>query len=111
MRAPVYRNIEATNTLLGLSFPAEVLAFLAGSVGCIQLFAPVVALLGIACLYGGIRFLGHGRPPLFMQHFLSRRLRKALTGNRLSAAARSSAPRFPHGRYLSRDVPRRGGGP
>ena len=103
MRAPVYRNIEAQNTLAGLAFPMEVLLFLAGCVGFIQVFAPLPALAGIAGLYGGIRAASHGRPPLFLQHWLSWHFRSLYTGGRLSAAARSRVPRFPFGPYVSRE--------
>lgn len=108
MRAPVYRNIEARNTFLGLAFPIEAALFLGGCVLFIQCLAPGLALVANVGLYVGIRLLGYGRPPLFLQHVLQWRFRQLLCGGRLSAAARSRCPRFPHAPYDSRDVPPRG---
>jgi|CXWL01.1.fsa_nt_gi type IV secretory pathway VirB3-like protein len=109
MRAPVYRNIEGQNTLLGLAFPVELLAFLGGCVAFIQLFHPLAALLAAAVLYVLIRVASHGRPPMFFQHWAAWTLRQIVASGRISAAARSSAPRFPYGSYQVRDLgPKRG---
>ena len=109
MRAPVHRNIEAQNTLLGLAFPIELLAFLGGCLALIQFLPPLLALPASGALYLVIRLLGYGRPPLFLQHWLTWKFRQQLTGGRLSAAARSRILQFPHGPYLARDLPARKG--
>lgn len=104
MRAPVYRNIEGQNTLLGLAFPFELLAFLGGCVAFIQFCHPLVAVLAAPVFYVLIRVASHGRPPMFFQHWLAWTLRQAIAKGRISAAARSSAPRFPYGPYQVRDL-------
>lgn len=108
MRAPVYRNLEAQSSLLGLAYPFELLAFLAGTVTSIQLLPPTVSIAGVVGLYLIIRILSHGRPPLFFQHWAARAIRTLVAGTRISAAARSRAPRYPLGQYHSRDLPPRG---
>ena len=74
MRAPVYRSLEAKNTVLGS---------------------------GIAmAAYVLIRIANYGRAEGFVQHYLQFKVRRLLSGGRLSAAARvgpGRAPRFPHG--------------
>lgn len=95
MRAPVYRNIEAPNTLLGLSFPTEV------SIVALGFWAAMTALpllAGLACTlaaYAGVRLSSYGRPPLFLQHFLIWKARQTFFCGVLSAAARSKSPYFP----------------
>jgi len=108
MLAPVYRNLDAPSAFLGLAFPTEWLAVLgAGWVGT-ALGAPNVGASAALGIYLVIRLAGHGRPEGHLQHWLQWRVRRALGGGRLSAAARGRAPRFPHGPYEWRD--RRAGG-
>src|SRR5438445_9777107 len=100
MRAPVYRNIEAQNTLLGLAFPTEVLAVLGVFWGAMVLAPPGLALLATAAAYAGVRIVGYRRAPLFVQHYLAFQSRRLLGGGVLSAAAQSPAPRFPFAAYV-----------
>jgi len=109
MRAPVYRNIEAQSTLLGLAFPTEVAVVLGSFWGSMLLLPAGLALLATAAVYTAVRVVGYGRPPLFLQHYLAWRLRGLLGGGRLSAAARSPAPQFPFGARSFRDLPARVG--
>ena len=106
MRAPVYRNIEAQSTFLGLAFPTEVGVFMLGVWALLLSTAFTTALLGSAALYAVVRLATYGRPPLFLQHLLGQQMRRSLAQGRLSAAARASVPRFPFGHYLCRDVGR-----
>lgn len=95
MRAPVYRNIEAPNTLLGLSFPTEVSVV---ALGFWVAMTTLPLLPGLACTlasYVGVRLSSYGRPPLFLQHFLIWRMRHAVSSGLLSAAARYRSPSFP----------------
>ncbi len=107
MRAPVYRNIEARNTLLGLAFPSEVLVVLSGFWVAMLLLPPGSALLASAAVYAGVRLASYGRAPLFLQHYLAWQFRRLYALGRISAASRTRAPRFPFAPCLSRDVPRR----
>jgi len=105
VHAPVYRNLDAPSTFLGLAFPMEWLAVLgAGWVGT-TLGAPNVGAGAALAIYLVIRIAGHGRPEGHLQHWLMWRIRQARAGGRLSAAARSCSPRFPHGAYEWRDRP------
>ena len=103
MRAPVYRNIEAQSTFLGLSFPTELGIFMLGVWALLLSTAFTTALLGSAALYAAVRLSTYRRPPLFLQHALGRLMRRWLARGRLSAAARGRTPRFPFGPYVSRD--------
>src|SRR5262245_9257717 len=103
MRAPVYRNIEAQSTFLGLALPTEMGIFMLGVWALLLSSAFTTALLGSAALYAVIRLATYGRPPLFLQHALGRVTRSWLAGGRISAAARARAPRFPFGPYRCRD--------
>jgi hypothetical protein len=47
--------------------------------------------------------LNHGHPPQHWPHWVAFQLRRHLHGGRLSAAARSRAPQFPHGPVRSRE--------
>ena len=108
MRAPVYRNVEARTTLLGLAFPTEVVLVLAVFWGSMLTLAPSLAAAVTTVAYAGVRALNHGRAPAFLQHWLGWRARQAISGGRLSAAARGHAPRFPFGPYHDRDAPTAG---
>jgi hypothetical protein len=111
MRAPVYRNLDARSTFLGLAFPAEWMAVLgAGWLGTAAGAPNVGAGAGLA-IYLLLRIAGSGRPEGHLQHWLAWRVRQARAGGRLSAAARAPVPRFPHGEYLWRDQPARRGEP
>src|SRR4051812_14204536 len=98
MRAPVYRNVEASSTIGGLtmmSFLLElVVAFLA-----IQFLSFLLSLATIAGPYVLLRLASYGRPPMYWQHYVLWRVRQANTAGRLSAAARFLQPRFPFGPY------------
>lgn len=105
MRAPVYRNLEARSTFLGLAFPTEWMAVLAvGWVGT-ALGAPNVGAAAGASLYLILRIAGYGRAEGHLQHWLMWKVRQWRSGGRLSAAARAPAPRFPFGRYEWRERP------
>lgn len=108
MIAPVYRNLDAPSTFLGLAFPVEWLAVLgAGWVGT-ALGAPNVGGGVALAVYLVLRIAGHGRLEGHLQHWLLWRVRQAQTGGRLSAAARARAPRLPFGPYEWRDLPKEG---
>ncbi len=107
MRAPIYRNIEARNTLLGLAFPSEVLVVLSAFWVSMLLLPPGTALLCGIGAYAGVRLLAYGRAPLFLQHGMLFLFRRGYARGRLSAAARMRTPRFPHAAYVCRDLPRR----
>ncbi len=102
MRAPVYRNIETPNTLLGLSFPFEVVFLLFVFYATVRISIGVCA-GATAATYVGLRVMGYGRAPGFLQHWASWKLRQLCTGGLLSAAARARAPRFPYAPYQCRD--------
>jgi hypothetical protein len=101
MTAPVYRNAEAENRFLGLSFPVEVLLVL-GTFWPSMLLGPTVGMVLTSGVYVGIRVVTYGRPDSFVQHHLLRQARRVLYRGRLSAAARSRTPAFPFGPYLVR---------
>lgn len=104
MRAPVYRNIEQRNTFLGLAFPGELLVVLSVFWCGVLFLSPGLAVLITAGAYAVLRIAGYGRPPMFLQHFLLWQVRRAVSGGRLSAAARARrAPRFPFAVYDCRD--------
>ncbi len=100
MRAPVYRSLEAKNTVLGLAFPTEFTVVLsAWWAGMISAGAFIGSGIAVAA-YVLIRVANYGRAEGFVQHFLQFKVRGLVTGRRLSAAARvgpSRAPTFPHG--------------
>lgn len=110
MRAPVYRNIEAKNTLLGLSFPTEVFAVSGVYWLAIVTAGPAMSLVATAAATVAIRVIGYGRAPQFIQHYLSFMGRRLMAGGRLSTVARVKTPRFPHAPHVARDLPRRGEG-
>ncbi len=102
MRAPVYRSLEARNTVLGLAFPTEFTVVLcAWWAGMISAGAFVGSGIAVAA-YVLIRVANYGRAEGFVQHFLQYQVRRLVSRGRLSAAARvgtGRAPKFPHGDY------------
>jgi len=106
MFAPVYRNAEASQTFLGLGFPAEFLVWLASAWPALLFLEGVWTMASIVGTYVALRLATHGRPPQFAQHALNWHARRRLHGGRLSAAARARQPRFAHAPLLSRDVHR-----
>ena len=102
MRAPVYRSLEARNTVLGLTFPTEFTLVLASWwAGMITVGTAVGSAIALAT-YVIVRVANYGRAEGFVQHLLQFKLRRAVSGGRLGAAARvgaSRAPRFPHAAY------------
>ena len=106
MRAPVYRNIDTTSTVLGLAMPYE-----AGSVGIIAVLGmawapPLPTVLVTLTVYVALRIAGRGKPPGYLQDLLPFLVRRAGTAGRFSAVARASKqPRFAFAPYLSRDIP------
>jgi hypothetical protein len=103
MHAPVYRNLDARSTFLGLAFPTEWMFVLgAGWLGTAFGAPNVGAAVGLA-IYVVLRIAAHGRPEGHLQHWLMWKLRHARTGGRLSAAARAPVPRFPFASYEWRD--------
>ncbi len=111
MRAPVYRNLDARSTFLGLVFPTEWMVVLgAGWLGT-AFGAPNVGGAAGLAIYLALRIAGYGRPEGHLQHWVMWRVRQARTGGRLSAAARAPTPRFPFGGYEWRDLTARRGHP
>lgn len=110
MSAPVYRNAEASQTFLGLGFPAEFLVWLASAWPAMLLLEGVWSLLVIGATYAALRLATHGRPPQFAQHALNWQARQRLYGGCLSASARARQPRFAHAPLVFRDVPRQENG-
>ena len=108
MYAPVYRNLDAPSTFLGLAFPMEWLAVLGAGWAGTALGAPNVGGGAALAIYLVLRIAGHGRPEGHLQHWLQWRIRQAQAGGRLSAAARARTPRFPFGPYEWRDEPQEG---
>lgn len=107
MRAPVYRNIEAENTFLGLAFPTELLLVLFAYWLYLQTLPAWVGILMGVLTYALVRAVGRRRGPMFLQHWLVFTVRQRWTGGRLSAAARARCPRFPYAEYEWRDQPLR----
>lgn len=109
MRAPVYRSLEARNTVLGLTFPTEfTVALCAWWAGMLAAGAFVGSGIAVAA-YVLIRIANYGRAEGFVQHFLQFKVRQIVSGGRLSAAARvrpGRTPWFPHGesRYVGEDL-------
>ena len=102
MRAPAYRNLESRDSFMGLAFPFEVLFWLAGVTALVYFVVSVLGVLaGSAALYVAIRLSSAGRPRYFLRHLLLFHLRRRFAGGRLSAAARSRAPRLPFARHAS----------
>ena len=105
-RAPVYRNLEASNTLLGLAFPAEWGGVLSiGFVGALS-GAPNLGAAAALGLYALLRLVGRSRPEGYLQQSVLWLARRIWTGGAASAAARTATPRFPFGRHDWRDRPR-----
>lgn len=102
MRAPVYRNIETPNTILGLSFPFELLFVLAVFYSTVRV-SIAVCLAGTFATYIAVRVVNYGRAQGFLQHWAAWQARRLIAAGLLNAAARSKCPRFPFARYLSRD--------
>ena len=104
MRAPVYRNIDTTSTVLGLALPYE-----AGAVGLVAVLGvawapPLPTILLTLGMYLALRIAGRGKPPGYLQDLIPFALRRTAGGGRFSAAARTRGqPRFPHAPYRSRD--------
>ncbi|HEX4802164.1 MAG TPA: hypothetical protein VFV14_01565 [Myxococcaceae bacterium] len=107
MRAPVYRNIEASSTVLGLAFPTEAVLLMSSAAAAVLTLPPILSAPATLVAYVAIRFVNRGRAPAFVQHYFAWRLRRAKSSGVLSAAARVRCPRFPFVRYEYRDVGRR----
>jgi hypothetical protein len=102
MLAPVYRSLEARSTVLGLAFPAEFTIVLCAWWAGMLLVGAFAGLATAAASYVLVRTLNYGRAEGHVQHWLQWRVRCALYGGRLSAAARiapSRARGIPFGAY------------
>lgn len=102
MLAPVYRSLEARNTVLGLAFPAEFSLVLSAWWAGMLLLGAFPGLALAMATYVVVRGLNYGRAEGFVQHWLQWALRRLLCRARLSAAARiapSRTRRFPFGDY------------
>lgn len=104
MYAPVYRNLDAPNTFLGLAFPMEWVGVLGAGWLVTALGAPNVGAAAALSIYLVLRIAAHGRPEGHLQHWLLWRIRQSQAAGRVSAAARARTPRFPFGEYEWRDV-------
>ena len=70
MRAPVYRNIDTTSTVLGLAMPYE-----AGAVAIVAVLGmawapPLPTVLVTLTVYVALRIAGRGKPPGYLQDLL-----------------------------------------
>src|SRR5262249_38318513 len=104
MRAPVYRNIEATSTVLGLAFPTEALVMMTLGSAAVLLLHPLLSAITTLSAYTSIRLINRGRAPAFVQHFIAWKIRQLRARGNLSAAARARCPKFPFGPYEFRDA-------
>jgi hypothetical protein len=109
MRAPVFRNIETRNTLLGLTFPFEVVFVLVVFYATVRVSALACAATTLVA-YVAVRIVNYGRAPGFLQHWVVWQVRQFRTAGLLSAAARARCPRFPFAPHHFRDgaLPRKG---
>jgi len=103
MRAPVYRNIEATSTVLGLAFPTEALVMMALGSLAVLLLPPLLSAITALSAYTSIRLVNRGRAPAFLQHYIAWKVRQIRAQGNLSTAARTHCPKFPFGLYEFRD--------
>ena len=108
MRAPVFRNIETRNTLLGLTFPFEVVFVLVVFYTTVRV-SPLACVATTVFAYVAVRVVNYGRAPGFLQHWVVWQARRARTAGLLSAAARTRCPRFPFAPHHFRDSPPRRG--
>jgi hypothetical protein len=109
VRAPVYRHLDVKSGLLGLSiieWTPMLLAFWFALVAN----RPNLGLLLVVAGYFALRAATRGRPESFLEHTVLWLFRRRVSGGRLSAAARASAPRFPFAPYACRDVAPNGRG-
>jgi hypothetical protein len=107
MRAPVYRNIETTSTVLGLAFPTEALVMMALGSLAVLLLPPLLSAITTLSTYASIRLINRGRAPAFVQHYVAWKVRQLRAQGNLSAAARVRCPKLPFGPYEFRDAPRK----
>ena len=108
MRAPVFRNIETRNKLLGLTFPFEVVFVLVVFYATVRV-SPLACAATTLGAYVAVRVVNYGRAPGFLQHWVVWQVRRARTAGLLSAAARARCPRFPFAPHHFREsAPRRG---
>jgi hypothetical protein len=105
MRAPVYRHVEGESTIGGVSLHGFI-GLLGVALAAIQFLPFVPSVLAVGGAYAVLRIASTGKPPLHWQHLLVFHCRRWAAGGRLLAAARCKSPRFPFGRYLSRDIAR-----
>src|SRR5438105_8657274 len=103
MRAPVFRNIETRNTLLGLTFPFEVVFVLVVFYTTVRI-SPLSCAATTVVAYVAVRVVNYGRAPGFLQHWVVWQVRRARTAGLLSAAARARCPRFPFPPHHYRDA-------
>src|SRR5258708_38439461 len=94
MRAPVYRNIDTPNALLGLTFPFEVTFVLAIFYVTVRISIATCVLATLAT-YVAVRVLNYGRAPGFLQHSVAWRVRPSPTGGLPTAGARAARPPLP----------------
>jgi hypothetical protein len=104
MRAPVYRNIEATSTVLGLAFPTEALVMMAFGSLAVLILPPLLSAITTLAAYAAVRLINRGRAPAFVQHFIAWKVRQLQARGHLSAAARARCPKFPFGPYEFREA-------
>jgi hypothetical protein len=107
MRAPVFRNIETRNTLLGLTFPFEVVFVLVVFYATVRV-SPLASVVTTLVSYVAVRVINYGRAPGFLQHWVVWQVRQARTAGLLSAAARTRCPRFPFAQHHFHDGAPRG---
>lgn len=96
-RAPVYRNLEAPSSLLGLSFPSGWLGVLCTGWTGTALGAPNLGALAAIGTYVALRVAGRGRPEGYLRDAVLWKARRVRSDGFQSAAARAPCPGFPFG--------------
>ena len=86
--ARTYRNLDTPNTLLGLTFPSEVIIQMTLTWVWMVSFDAGLAVLFMALSYTAIRATSFRRAPHFLEHAIGYGLRRVIYVGRVSAVAR-----------------------
>src|SRR5260370_39516370 len=94
MRAPVFRNIETRNTLLGLTFPFEVVFVLVVFYATVRV-SPLACAATTLAAYVAVRVVNYGRAPGFLHHWGVWQARRGPPPRLLRARAPARCPPLP----------------